>query len=286
MNNTKTKKLIVNADDFGRHERINTAVIDGYTDGCITSASIMTNCPAFEHAVTVSSRHQGLGIGLHLTLVGEKPLSPIAKIPSLVTEQGIFHKDYTTFIGQFLRGKICLTEIYDELSAQITKAKKAGLNLTHFDSHQHMHVLPGIVDVVFSLAKEHGIAAVRIPTVPLGFTGGYDCSLSQLIGRAGLSSLAIIARYKAKRQGFKIPDHFAGIVAGESVNESCLLEIISALKLGVTEVMIHPGRDDKILAKDCGWSHCFETEFEAVLSNKVDTLLNQNEISLINFRNL
>lgn len=280
------KKLIINADDFGRHQSINNAIIQGHVSGCITSASLMPGGNAFKDAVDKAIEHPQLGIGIHLTLIGEKPVMDPTEIPSLVDDKGYLHKEYPQFLARFLRGKINLSEVRAELSAQIDKVVASGVRITHIDSHQHLHVLPGIIDIVLDIAKQHNIKALRIPDVPIGFTGGYTYSFGQFIGRAGLVLLAKVARFKAKRSGFITPDHFYGIVAGGSLREDCLLDIANVLENGTTEVMVHPGDDDVLLSKECGWQHNFQTELEAVMSTKVRKLLGSKEIILATFNDI
>ncbi len=67
------KRLIVNADDFGRHELINAAVERGVTAGCLRSATLMPGGKAFDSAVAVAKRHTELGVGIHFTLVNGYP---------------------------------------------------------------------------------------------------------------------------------------------------------------------------------------------------------------------
>lgn len=280
------KKLIINADDFGRHQSINNAIIQGHVSGCITSASIMPGGNAFKDAVDKAIEHPQLGIGIHLTLIGEKPVMDPNEIPTLVDDKGYLLKEYPQFLNRFLRGKINLSEVRAELSAQIDKVVASGVRITHIDSHQHLHVLPGIIDIVLDIAEKNNIKSLRIPNVPLGFTGGYSYSFGQFVGRAGLVFLATIARFKAKRREFRIPDHFFGIVAGGSLREDCLLDITNSLKNGTTEVMVHPGDDDVLLGSECGWQHNFQEELAAVLSPKVRKLLESKEIELATFNDI
>ena len=280
------KKLIINADDFGRHQSINNAIIQGHVLGCITSASLMPGGNAFQDAVDKAIEHPQLGIGIHLTLIGEKPVMNPAEIPSLVDDKGYLLKEYTQFLARFLRGKINLSEVRAELTAQLDKVVASGVRITHIDSHQHLHVLPGINDIVLDIAELHNIKALRIPDVPLGFTGGYSYIFGQFIGRAGLVFLAKIARFKAKARGFKSPDHFFGIVAGGSLREDCLLNIANVLKNGTTEIMLHPGEDDVLLRAECGWQHNFQEELAAVLSPKVRNMLESKEIRLVTFKDI
>ena len=280
------RKLIVNADDFGRHVLINDAVIQGHVEGCITSATLMPSAAAFDDAVSKAAAHPTLGVGVHLTLIGEKPLLPPEQIPSLVDENGHLAEKYPQFMARFFKGAIRLDEVRAELAAQMQKVIASGLRVTHIDSHQHLHVLPGVIDIALELAAAHNINAVRIPSVPLSFTGGYSCTPGQFVGRSGLIFLAALARRKARQRGFRTPDHFYGIVAGGGLREASLLEILQKMPAGSTEIMIHPGTDNQALAAACGWAHQFEEELQTALSSQAKALLKEQQITLASFRDI
>ena len=278
------KNIIVNADDFGRHELINRAVARAFNAGCLRSATLMAGGAAFEDAVQIAKKFSGLGVGIHFTLANGNPVLPPKEIPSLVTEEGIFHGDYVKFLKRYLSGKISLTEVRSELAAQLEKISRAGLKLTHFDSHQHLHHIPGIIDITLDLAQAAGIKSMRVANTKL-FDGELD-SLGKFFGRLGLGSLAKFAAHAAHKKNFATPEHFAGIVAGESVSESFMLNLIEDLREGTTEVMLHPGIDNKTLRDFCRWDHDFEEELAAVTSPKVLSLLAEKNISAINFSDL
>ena len=229
----KKYQLLVNADDFGRHALINRAVAECVERGCLRSATLMPGGKAFDGAVETALTHPELGVGVHFTLVNGFPVLPPEEIPSLVTEKGVFYDDYIHFVvtekgvfyddyihfvKRFLAGRIRMEEVRRELAAQAEKMAKTGLSLTHVDGHQHMHVLPGIFDAALDAAESVHIDAVRIPKAPL-FEASSG-SLGQLVGRLGLFTLAEAAERRAKIRGFRTPDHFAGIVAGEAVSEA------------------------------------------------------------------
>lgn len=278
------KKLIVNADDFGRHELINRAVEQAFNGGCLRSASLMAGGIAFDDAVKLAKNLRGLGVGIHFTLANGNPILPPEEIPTLTTADGKFHGDYVIFLKRYLSGKISLEEVRSELAAQLEKISRTGLNLTHFDSHQHLHHVPGIIDIALDLAAAKNISAMRVAETRI-FDGELK-NLGQLIGRAGLSSLAKFAAHRARKKNFIAPEHFAGIVAGESVSENFLLKLIEHLRDGTTEVMLHPGTDNEILRGFCDWAHDFEAELNAVTSPKVLNLLAEKNITAINFADL
>src|SRR6266481_5304549 len=87
------RRLIVNADDFGRSASINRAVIRAHRVGILTTASLMTNEPAFAEAVALARENPGLGVGLHLTLICGHSALPHKKIPGLVNPGREFDGD-------------------------------------------------------------------------------------------------------------------------------------------------------------------------------------------------
>ncbi|MBR4383972.1 MAG: ChbG/HpnK family deacetylase [Selenomonadaceae bacterium] len=275
------KNLIVNADDFGRHELINRAVERAFKTGCLRSATLMAGGIAFDDAIAVAKRNSGLGVGIHFTLANGNPILPPKEIPTLVTPEGIFHENYIVFLKRYMAGKISLDEVRSELAAQLEKILRTGLTLTHVDSHQHLHHVPGIIDIVLDLAASKKIFAMRSSGAKI-FDGELD-SLGKFVGRLGLSSLAKFAAHKAHKKNFLTPEHFAGIVAGESVDENFMLKLIDKLQDGTTEVMLHPGTDNKILCDFCDWNHDFEAELFAVTSPKVLAALAEKNISAVNF---
>lgn len=274
--------IIINADDFGRHAAINRAVEQGLLRGCLRSATVMPGGAAFEGAIAIARVHQELGLGVHFTLVDGRPILPPSEIPSLVTEEGLFLPDHMALIKRYMRGGIALDEVRSELSAQLRKVEAAGVPISHVDSHQHMHTLPGIIDIVLDLASRAGIRAVRTPRTPL-FAGAFG-GLGQLVGRLGLSTLARLAAWKVHRCGLLTTDHFAGIVAGEAVSEADLLHLVKHLPQGTTEVMMHPGTCNEVLQADSGWQHDFEAELSAITSPRVMEVMRSEGIEPINFR--
>lgn len=276
------KQIILNADDFGRHTLINRAVERGVRDGILRSATLMPGGAAFDDAAALAARTPTLGVGIHLTLVNGNPVLPPAEIPSLVTEAGVFVDDHTAFAVRLLRGAVSLAEVRAELAAQLRRVEAAGIHPTHADSHQHMHVLPGVIDIALDLCAAAEIPAMRAPRAPL-FAGNFG-GIGQLIGRAGLSVLARRAAAKAKARGIRTPDHFAGIVAGEAVDTAALTQIAGKLRDGTTEVMLHPGTDNTVLIRDCLWQHDFEAELAALSAPTVRTALAAAGAEIVNFR--
>ena len=278
------KYLIVNADDFGLNKYINAGIIKGFREGIITSTSLMCSAPAFEEAVDYAKANPKLGIGIHLTLVGGvKPLLSVSVVPSIVDENGFFYDNYLVFLKKFMQGKIVKHEIKAELSAQIERALATGLTITHIDSHQHIHVFPGIAEIVSELAVKYGVQRVRVPAESIFFGGGILADPVRWVGKAGLTFCAYLARKKFKKAGLEYPQAFFGMMYGGSLTETHINEIISVLPDGIAEIMTHPGLDNKKLGQYFPWKYHWEEELKGLVSPTTRNNLHKNNVTLINF---
>ena len=278
------KRLIVNADDFGLHASVNRGIRDAHSGGIVTSTSLMAGGEAFDEAVAIAQACPDLGVGVHLTLVGARPV--VSAVASLVDGEGNFCASYPVFLRRYLQGIVKRAEVARELAAQIEKVTRAGIRPTHLDSHQHLHVVPGISAIVLDLARRFAIPAIRIPAEPLGFFGGLSFSVGRVAGRSGLTVLAGLFRRRALAAGLKTPDHFFGMLAGGQLNETALQNILQQLPAGTSEIMCHPGRPDAALARQYSWDYHWSDELAALCAPRIRRILQENGIRLISFREL
>lgn len=278
------KQLIVNADDFGLHPLINAGIIKGHQEGFITSTSLMPSAPCWQEAVRLAKENPRLGIGVHLTLVGGVPsVLPKEQVSSLLDDDGLFLPDYVAFAKRYYSGAVKKTELEAELRAQFERALSCGVNITHIDSHQHTHVLPGINSLVLKLSNEYNIIRVRIPKEGYLFTGGFQTGVGRLIGRSGLSFCADMAALRADSLGLRHPQHFYGMLAGGHLNAQLIANILRQLPEGVSEIMTHPGLDSAALGKAFSWQYHWREELDAYLDAGNKALLKELGIEPVSF---
>ena len=280
------KQLIVNGDDFGLHTSINKGVIEAFQKGCLTSASLMAGGAAFDEAVAYLKTHPQFGAGVHLTIVAGDAVLPPEEIPSLVTNGSSFRNGHIDFLRDYFLGRINLTELEREWTAQIKKVLAAGITPTHLDSHQHLHVVPGIFALVLKLCHRFSIRALRIPSEPVFFQGYNSFSLGRWVGKTGLAILAEHARKEAVKQGICVPDRFWGMMDGGSLHEAAVLKIIDRFDEGVHEIMTHPGADNAVLEEKFGWPYSWQQEQDAWISATVRQAIEKRAIQLITFREI
>ena len=278
------KQLIVNADDFGLHPLINAGIIKGHQEGFITSTSLMPSAPCWQEAVRLAKENPRLGIGVHLTLVGGVPsVLPKEQVSSLLDDDGLFLPDYVAFAKRYYSGAVNKAELEAELRAQLERALSCGVNITHIDSHQHTHVLPGINSLVLKLSNEYNIIRVRIPKEGYLFTGGFQTGVGRLIGRSGLSFCADMAALRADSLGLRHPQHFYGMLAGGHLNAQLIANILRQLPEGVSEIMTHPGLDSAALGKAFSWQYHWREELDAYLDAGNKALLRELGIEPVSF---
>jgi chitin disaccharide deacetylase len=128
--------LIIHADDLGMNHTINRAAFEALEKGWITSASILVPCPWFPEVARWAKEHPNADLGIHLALTSEwtdyrwGPVSGPSRVPSLVDEHGYLPSDTPAVVGN---AKVA--EVESELRAQIDRALKAGIPVTHLDMH-------------------------------------------------------------------------------------------------------------------------------------------------------
>lgn len=280
------KQLIINADDFGLHPLINKGIIKGHSEGIITSTSLIPSAPYFDEAMQLAKANPSLGVGIHLTLVGGVKPACTSGVNSLLTADGVFAEDYTVFAKKWYTGSIKKNELVKELETQIEKVLAAGIKPTHIDSHQHMHVLPGIAGIVVRLCKKYGIKKIRMPGENIFWSGGFEAGMGRKIGRDGLSFCAMLAKGKAQSAGLVYPQHFFGMLAGGNLNAELVKNILLNLPEGTSEIMTHPGLDSTELAKHFTWGYHWQDELGAFLSAENKEIVREHGIKLINFGGL
>jgi chitin disaccharide deacetylase len=246
-----SRRLIVNADDFGRSPGINRGIVTSHQAGIVTSTTLMVNLPWSAQAAALATDVPNLDIGLHLNFCYGPPLS---RDPgSLLGPDGRLDRDLTN-----LRERATTADIDRESRAQLTRFRELlGRVPTHLDSHQHVHSWSVAVEPVAALARELGVP-VR------ACTSQHRDTLRML--------------------GVACPDAFVVDFYGEAnINSGTLAAIVTALLPGTTELMCHPGEDGPELV-DSSYRRERESELATLCSPEVRMLIEDLQIELTGFR--
>ncbi len=281
------KKLIINADDLGADEARNRGIFEAIEAGRVTSVSILVNGDGFEDAM---QRWRGLdkteiSLGIHINLSEGKPVSRDLRI--LTAQDGFFRgKQATHALLKEPSGIELEREIQKEINAQIQILKKFKIPITHLDGHQHIHIAPVVLPIALSEATKNKIQWIRIPDEP-------HPSIITLMaqpdsqGEATMfSRLGMAARSFVMLSEVESCDHFRGLYSKGKLDISLLDELFKNLPMGLTEMMVHPGRVAD--TENTGVFSTFSTqerekELTALLDPAFPSLLQKYGISLTPF---
>ena len=160
-------RLIVKGDDMGAAHGINTATIEAFKNGILTTTNVIVPGPWFPEAARLLREHPGLDAGVHLALTSEwdnVKWRPLTSVPSLVDDDGyllpMVQPRAGSAAGRSIKERAWkLDEIERELRAQLTLAKRHIPQATYTWNHMGFTSLgPDVASLVARLSKEYGLA--------------------------------------------------------------------------------------------------------------------------------
>lgn len=245
-------KLIINADDFGYSTEINRAILELVEAKKVTSATAMANAPAFEEAAAATKKHPQCSFGLHLVLTEFKSLSthPAFLEKGLVDQNGVFLGE-----EKLVNAKPSLSLInaaIAEWRAQYNKAIACGMEISHIDSHQHVHTIPWLFPALKVFQRKTGIKLVR--TTKNLYSDQEAPQSKKLIALKKLWHLSLTNLVATKST-----DYFT------SFDSFLSLMQLDRVPRGSVEVMCHPGHlsfEKETALLRSNWEDSFHGKFD------------------------
>jgi len=278
-------KLIFHGDDFGLTAGVNEAVIRAFTEGLLTSASIIASGEAASEAISMARDAPGLDLGVHLTLCDERPVLPPRDLPSLIPSGDRFPSRGRLLKG-LLSGRIDRREVAAEWHAQVETLLERGIRISHLDSHQFVHLMPGLLSVCLDMVRAYDIPFVRAVIVdPVSFDAGFR----RLAQWAGLS---FWSRRRASRflapYCRRIPS-VGFLHAGGRLTRKGLLHMLTRLThrtIGpAVEVILHPGTGDPhTLYIYRHWGYDWKKDLDLLMDSRLKDDLAARNIQTTSFR--
>jgi predicted glycoside hydrolase/deacetylase ChbG (UPF0249 family) len=131
------RRLIVNADDYGLSEDVNSGILKAHRQGIVTSASLMVRWPAARDA---AARAGALDLGLHLDL-GE----------------WLFREGEWILLYQRAPSDD-VEALRSEIGGQLEQFRSlTDKDPSHLDSHQHVHLQEPLRSLARQMAEELAI---------------------------------------------------------------------------------------------------------------------------------
>jgi chitin disaccharide deacetylase len=159
-------RLVVKGDDMGAAHGINTATIEAFKNGVLTTTNVIVPGPWFPEAARLLKENPGLDVGVHLALTSEwdnVKWRPLTTVPSLVDDDGylfpLVQPRAGSAAGRSIKERAWkLDEIERELRAQLTLAKRHIPQATYTWNHMGFTSLgPDVASLVARLSKEYGL---------------------------------------------------------------------------------------------------------------------------------
>ncbi len=281
------KYLIVNADDFGWSEKVNEGIVEAYHDGILTSATLFANAPATEHAVSLakSKSAKEFSVGVHLCYGPWPPLLPAEELDAIFSSQG---KPKFPNAKLWLQSSLCpetAGQLYLHFRSQIQSLQDKGISISHLDTHKHLHYWPAVFKIVLKLAEEFHIPSIRLINPSLFESGPLNLKMRMII--MALSLPQMMNRGRIKKSAISFADNFIGIPQTGSWTKAMFLDTLNSLKLGVTEIMSHPGYPDGLESDATRLVQSRQAELEILTDHAVKEFFSKcQNIKLIGYRDL
>ena len=267
------KLLIIHADDLGVSHSENQASFTALERGSVRSASIMVPTPWFTEVAGYAASHPQADLGLHLTLTSEWDMykwGPLAnQVNGLKNRLGYF---YSTVDSVYRTATAA--EVKQELRAQIEKAREAGIDFTHLDSH--MGTLYGRADYLKAMIELGHEYKVPVMLQKPGPGSEMIVNLDSLINDNDVIADAIVGAGPA--------DFTSGMAAYYT-------KTLKALKPGLSILIIHTAYDDKEMqAVTIGhpdWGAAWrQADYDFFTNDSCKKMLKEQGIQVITWREI
>jgi len=282
------RRVIVTGDDFGLAVPVNEAIVEAHRRGILTTASLMVGGDAAQDAVARAREVPSLNIGLHLVLVLERPVLPVSEIPDIVDSRGRFSSHFFRDGLRFFFSTKVQAQLEREIRAQFEAFAATGFSLDHVNTHNHMQLHPTVAKLMFKVAREYGVKAVRLPYEPLWM--GSKTSGRSWIERAASSTFLLpwvgLMRTRTRRLGIRSNDYLAGMHDSGAMTEELVLRIIKRLPNGITEIYFHPSMRHSPEVESGLPGYRTEEEFKALTSPVVGEEFDRAGIERISFSDI
>ena len=262
-------RVLIRADDIGYTHASNTAFRQLAEKGAVTAASLMAVGPWFTEAVQLARAYPQLSIGLHLAITSEwrtlrwGPLLGAERVPSLVSPDGNFYKNYWTPDLSKLPAEARairtdrlppIQDVDAEIRAQVASARRHGLRVDYLDCHMGAVCLPPVRSAMVRLAAE-----LCLPIPEQGWMG-----------------------YQGV--GFEVAENAAITIAN-------FTRLLDSLRPGLYRIVTHPAADtEELRAVDPldGETEARKRQavLDALLSPEVAAVIRRRNIQLVSIRDL
>ncbi|MBV1878111.1 MAG: polysaccharide deacetylase family protein [Pseudomonadales bacterium] len=294
--------LITHIDDIGFSHAANIAASACLQTGAASCGSVITAAPWFTEFAQICQQYPAFDIGVHLTLTSEFPLYRWSAVSHCGPTSGLH--DQSGYLWQ-RRGAavehVSVAEATAEMRAQIERALKAGLEISHIDTHMGSVVDPKFLRSYLDLAREYAVPAF-LPNISrdrlqaLGKIEQLDSYMDILetIDSQAIPTLdeVIIDTLWPQHLVTQLSAHPLRSASGSdseqeaavSIKAQYYRDLITSIKPGLTHLLFHPAKmSDELSAIDqltCASRHA---DYLAFSDPSLKQFIDASDIHLIGY---
>lgn len=278
-------KVIFHGDDFGLTSGVNKGIIRSFSEGLLTSASLIAGGKAAQEAISLAKDNPGLDMGIHLVLCDEPPVLRPGDLSSIISS-GTCFPSRKQVLRAILARRIDYKEVEAEWNAQVETLLNAGVRVSHLDSHQYIHLFPGLMAVFLKIVKKYDIPFVR---GSINDPASLETGFKRLIQWTGLSLWTRSFVSRSLPSHVRVLPSVGFLAAGGRLNSDMLLKTLESLRskksAHAVEVILHPGIGDAYtFNKYSHWGYDWKKDLDLLTDRTLKKSLVLRGIKTTSFR--
>jgi predicted glycoside hydrolase/deacetylase ChbG (UPF0249 family)/SAM-dependent methyltransferase len=233
-------RTYIAADDLGLTKGVTDSILQAADEGPVDRASVLADGAAIDYALREWQKRSGrLELGLHFNLT-DGPLAEPRSFGRLLASSIFSRGAARATLGEHVRAEL-------RRQTAIVRSVIGGTTPLGIDGHQHIHMIPLIVDEILALRDELGFSYIRVPLEPFYIARPYRAyfgagALKHLV----LNILSRRALPKIRQAAIRSNDFAAGILHTGMMSAAAAERALVAGRArygaaAVAEVIFHPG---------------------------------------------
>ena len=279
-------KLIINADDAGIDEARNRGIFKCVDVGMVKNLSVVVCQAGWQDIIVRLRGRKDISAGLHFNLTAGRPLREGFK--TICGQDGSFFNKFE-LLKRSLSGFIDTQEVIEEMTAQLDALRQAGIDISHVDGHNHVHLLPGVREAARTVLPQKmrvRLAFERRAGVSKPMVNDY---VKVYNDPAQLVSLLNFLSQEAKKiwgDRFLHADDFAGTAVTPQPGLQILEQAIKGLKGEICELMCHPGDEPDEGSVPFSRLYGRQEELRMLTSTEFREFLMKRGIKIVSYRDI
>lgn len=286
--NADTRLAIIHVDDVGMCQASVEAFADLWEFGLISCGAVMVPCPWFLEAAKFAREHPEVDLGVHLTLTSEwetyrwGPLSTRDPQTGLLDAEGYFHH-----LAGPVQAQADPAAVQIELAAQIERAKAAGMQPTHADTHMGTLAHAKFMQGYLQIAMQH-----QMPPMMLRLDeAGWQKVVAEHAGADfDTDTIAALTQMVATLEGMGVPllDNIFGMPLDSDPVQRLpeTKQAFSNLPPGITHFIIHAAKDTPELRAITPDWRCRVADYETFQKEELRQHIKKIGVQVIGYRDL